>query len=335
MKGIFSFFVVFLIVIGTKFACGDELIDEVVAVVNGEIITQRQLEQVIFLSGGNWEFEDIIEDFILYQEAEREGISVSSETVEKALVEIKADISDAEFEQALAQGGLTVNEYKKWLRKETLRRRLIYQKEKSLIKLSDSGFISLRLIYQKEKEVDKKIRIKDREIREFYLKLKKYLDGQDISEAGVAQFYRSHKKNLANAGKIQIAQIIVKSKATADLVLQQLKKGESLAALARKFSLDNNVGGELGWISLREIKPSLRAVILSLKEGEVVKVKEEKEDFYRVIQLKKRKELDFINCEKEIEEYLKEEKEKESMQEWLKELTTNSEIRIIKNQKEL
>lgn len=311
---IFSFFVVFLIVIGTKFACGDELIDEVVAVVNGEIITQRQLEQVIFLSGENWELEDIVEDFILYQEAEREGISVSSETVEKALVEIKADFSDAEFEQALAQGGLTVSEYKGWLRRKILRDRLKYQK---------GG------------KIDKNIRIKDRETREFYLKLKKYLDGQDISEAGVAQFYRSHKKNLANAGKVQIAQIIVKSKATADLVLQQLKKGESLAALARKFSLDNNVGGELGWISLREIKPSLRAVILPLKEGEVVKVKEEKEDFYRVIQLKKRKELDFINCEKEIEEYLKEEKEKESMQEWLKELTTNSEIRIIKNQKEL
>jgi len=311
---IFSFFVVFLIVIGTKFACGDELIDEVVAVVNGEIITQRQLEQVIFLSGGNWEFEDFIEDFILYQEAEREGISVSSETVEKALVEIKADFSDVEFEQALAQGGLTVSEYKGWLRRKILRDRLKYQK---------GG------------KIDKNIRIKDRETREFYLKLKKYLGGQDISEAGVAQFYGSHKKNLANAGKIQIAQIIVKSKATADLVLQQLKKGESLAALARKFPLDNNVGGELGWISLREIKPSLKAVILPLKEGEVVKVKEEKEDFYRVIQLKKRKELDFINCEKEIEEYLKEEKEKESMQEWLKELTTNSEIRIIKNQKEL
>jgi len=314
MKGIFSFFVVFLIMVGTKFACGGELIDAVVAVVNGEIITQRQLDQVIFLSGGNVGLEDIIEDFILCQEAEREGISISSETVEKALVEIKADFSDAEFEQALAQGGLTVSEYKEWLRRKILRD---------------------RLKYQKGKKIDKNIRIKDREIREFYLKLKKYVGGQDMSEAGVAQFYRSHKKNLANTGKVQIAQIIVKSKATADLVLQQLKKGESSAALARKFSLDNNVGGELGWISLREIKPSLRAVILPLKEGEVVKVKEEKEDFYRVIQLKKRKELDFDTCEKEIEEYLKEEKEKESMQEWLKELTTNSEIRIIKNQKEL
>ena len=314
MNGIFSFFVIFLIVIGTKFACGNELIDEVVAVVNGEIITQRQLEQVIFLGGGNWEFENMIEDFILYQEAERERISVSSETVEKALVEIKADISDAEFEQALAQGGLTVSEYKEWLRIKILRE---------------------RLKHQKRKKIDKNIRIKDRETREFYLELKKYLDGQDISEAGVAQFYRSHKKNLANAGKVQIAQIIVKSKAAADLVLQQSKTEESLATLGKKFSLDNNVGGELGWISLREIKPSLRAVILPLKEGEVVKVKEEKEDFYRVIQLKKRKELDFIDCEKEIEEYLKEEKEKESMQEWLKELTTNSEIRIIKNQKEL
>ncbi len=312
MRGIFSFFVIFVVVTGAKFAYSGELIDEVVAVVNGEIITQRQLDQVIFLNGGNVELKDIIEDFILCQEAQREGISVSSQTVEKALVEIKADFSDTEFEQALAQGGLAVSEYKEWLRRKILRD---------------------RLKYQKEKEVDKKIRIKDTQIREFYLKLKKYVDGQDISEAGVAQFYRNHKKNLANAGKVQIAQIIVKSEATADLVLQQLKKGESLAVLARKFSLNHNVGegGELGWIGLREIKPSLRAVILSLKEGEVVKVKEEKENFYRVIQLKKRKELDFVSCEKEIEEYLKEEKKKESMQEWLKELTANSEIRVIKN----
>jgi len=316
MRGIFSFFVVFVVVTGAKFAYSGELIDEVVAVVNGEIITQRQLDQVIFLSGGNVELEDIIEDFILCQEAQREGISVSSQTVEKALVEIKADFSDAEFEQALAQGGLAASEYKEWLRRKILRD---------------------RLKYQKGKKIDKNIRIKDMQIREFYLKLKKYIGGQDISEAGVAQFYRNHKKNLANAGKVQIAQIIVKSKATADLVLQQLKKGESLAALARKFSLNHNVGkgGELGWIGLREIKPSLRAVILSLKEGEVVKVKEEKGDFYRVIQLKKRRKLDFVSCEKEIEEYLKEEKKKVSMQEWLKELTTNSEIRIIKNQKEL
>ena len=311
---IFSFFVVFLIVVAAKFACGGELIDEVVAVVNGETITQRQLDQVIFITGGNLGIEDVIEDFILCQEAEREGISVSSETVEKALAEIKADFSGGEFQQALTQGGLTAGEYQEWLRRKILRD---------------------RLWYQKGKEIDKKIRIKDREIREFYLKLKKYLDGQDIPEVEISQFYRRHKKNLINAGKIQIAQVIVKSEAIAENLLQQLKKGESWAEVARKFSLDNNVGleGELGWISLREIKPSLRAVIRPLKEGEAIKVKEENEDFYRIIQLRKRKELDFVKCEKEIEKYLKEEKKKEGLQEWLKELTTISEIRIIKNQR--
>ncbi len=308
---IFSFFAIFLMVIGAKFACTSEMVDEVVAVVNGEIITQRQLDQVIFLTGANLRIEDIIEDFILCQEAEREGISLSSETVEKALVEIKADFSDAEFEQALVQGGLTAGEYKEWLRRKILRD---------------------RLIYQKEKEIDKKIRIKDTEMREFYLNLKKYLEGQDTSEAQVARFYQDYKNNLTNAGKVQIAQVIVKSKATAENLFQQLKKGGNLAALARKFSLDNDIekGGELGWISLREIKPSLRAALLSLEEGEAIKVKEEKEDFYRIIQLKKRKELDFVNCEKEIEKFLKEEKKKEHLEEWLRELTTKAEIRIIK-----
>ena len=313
---VFSFLAIFLMVIGVEFAYGSELIDEVVVVVNGEIITQRRLDQVKFVTGGNLRMEDIIEDFILCQEAGREGMSVSSETIEKALAERKGDFSDAEFEQALAQGGLTVRQYKEWLRRRILQD---------------------RLIYQKGKEIDKKIRIKDTEIREFYLRLKRYLNGQDLSETEVSQFYRSHEKSLTNAGKVQIVQVIVKSKAIAESVLQQLEKGESWSALARKFSLDNNVGqgGELGWISLREIKPSLRAALLSLKEGEAVKLKEEKEDFYRIIQLRKRKELDFVSCEKEIEKYLKEERKKEVLQEWLKELITKAEIRIIKNEKEL
>ncbi len=311
---ILSFFAIFLMGVATTSTCATELIDEVVAVVNGEIITQRQLDQVKLLTGVNRGMEDIIEDFILCQEAERKGISVSSETVEKALAEIKADFSGGEFEQALAQGGLTVSEYKEWLRRKILRD---------------------RLIYQKKKEIDKKIRITDPEIREFYLKLKKYLYGQDISEAEVLQFYRRHQENLENTGKVQIVQVIVKSKAIADLILQQLKKGESWVTLARKFSLNNNVGhgGELGWINLREIKPSLRAVILSLKEGEAAKVKEKSEDFYRIIQLRKRRELDFDSCKKEIEKYLKEKKKKKDVQEWLKELTVNSEVRIIKSQR--
>ncbi len=190
---------IFLMIIGVEFAYGSELIDEVVAVVNGEIITQRQLDQVKFVTGGNLGMEGIIEDFILCQEAEREGISVSSETVQKALAEIKGDFSSGEFQQALTQGGLTVKEYQEWLKRKILRD---------------------RLIYQKEKEIDKKIRIKDTEIREFYLRLKRYLDGQDI--------------------------------------------------------------------------------------------------------------LDLVSCEKEIEKYLKEEKKKEVLQEWLKELMAKAEIRIIK-----
>jgi parvulin-like peptidyl-prolyl isomerase len=308
---IIFFFAIFLIVLGAKCSCGGELIDQVVAVVNGEIITQRQLDQVIFLTGGNLGMEEVIENFILCQEAKEKGISVSSETVEKALAEIKRDFSAHEFEQALSQSGLSVREYQEWLERKILRD---------------------RLWYQKGKEIDKKIRIKDPEIREFYLKLKKYLRGEDISEAQVSQFYRGHQKNLTNTGKVQIVQVIVKSKAMADAILQQLKKGESWAALARKFSLNNSIGqeGKLGWISLREIKPNLRAVILPLKEGEAIKVEEENEDFYRIIQLRKRKELDFKSCEREIEKYLKEEKKKKALQEWLKELMVNSEIRIIK-----
>ncbi len=201
---VFSFLAIFLMIIGVEFAYGSELIDEVVAVVNGEIITQRQLDQVKFVTGGNLRMEGIIENFILCQEAEREEISVSSETVEKALAEIKGDFSSGEFQQALTQGGLTVKEYQEWLKRKILRD---------------------RLIYQKEKEIDKKIRIKDTEIREFYLRLKRYLDGQDI--------------------------------------------------------------------------------------------------------------LDLVSCEKEIEKYLKEEKKKEVLQEWLKELMAKAEIRIIKNKKEL
>ncbi|MFQ6066603.1 MAG: SurA N-terminal domain-containing protein [bacterium] len=287
------------------------MIDQVLAVVNGEIITQRQLDQAIFLTGGNLGLEEVVENFILCQEAKREKISVSSETLENYLAEIKKDLSDEEFEQALSQSGLTADEYREWLKRRILRDRLIHQKEKEIMKI---------------------LRIKDLEIREFYLKLKKYLRGEDISEPRVSQFYQGHQKNLSNTGKVQIVQAIVKTEAMADLFLRELKKGESWAEVVRKFSLNNDVrpADALGWISFRDVKPSLRAALLPLKQGEAIKVKEENEDFYRIIQLRKRRELDFKSCEREIEKYLKEEKKKENLEEWLKELMANSEIRIIK-----
>ncbi len=130
---IFSFFAIFLLTVGVGFPSWSELIDEVVAVVNGEIITRKQVDQVGFLTRGNSGLEEIIENFIFSQEAERQGISVSSETVRKKLAERKIDFSDDELEQTLAQGGMTVGEYQEWLRRQILRERLFYQKGKEIL----------------------------------------------------------------------------------------------------------------------------------------------------------------------------------------------------------
>jgi len=294
----------------TSLAYSAELIDKIVAVVNGEIITQRQLEKERFLNQGEGEIENMIDSCLLKQEAKKEGITVSSEVVEEYLSKVKANFSETEFELILIEGKLSLAEYRGWL---------------------EGMFLQQILINQKRMQISEEIKIEEEELEDFYQKLKQYLQGEreEEEEEEIKQFCYYYEEELKDIGKIKIALIVMSAKdsiPTPEDIFQLSKRGEDFSILAREFSQGPNAeqGGELGPLKLKDLAPFLREAISSMKIEEIRLIKEK--DLFYIIQLKDRKELLFAQYETIIEEYLKQERVEKGLQEWLGNLKEEAEI---------
>jgi len=215
-----------------------QLIDRIIAVVNGEIITQRQLVREMFLIRRDWEFQDekklrdialerMINECILLQEAKREKITVSSQEVEKVLSDIKGDLSDEVFQEMLEKEDLSLEEFK-----ERIKRRLLRE----------------RLIAQKLREMDDKVKIEKEEIRDFYLKLKRYLKGDEKAQEEIKRFYRIYRENLKgmdeNGGEVSLERIQDKIES----FLRRRKKEKLLQSWMEKLrsqaEIEIKTGGE-------------------------------------------------------------------------------------------
>jgi len=291
--GIISYFLVGITpVLGNS----EEFVDEVIASVNGKIITEKELENEIFFTKSEWGLknkknlrkivlEQMIEENLLLQEAKKEGLIVTSEMGEKIFSDFKRRSSKEEFEE--------------------LKKRISTDEIKRILedKILSSGVLS-----RQRKEIEKNIDVKEEDIQNFYFKLKQYLQGEGDKE-GIEDFYQEYREKLEKTEKVKIVQIIAKNET-------QLK------------SILSSLGEEGVWFNLREIKPHLRKELLSLKNGGI-KIIKEGGDFYRIIQLKGTKKILFVEWRERIEEYLKRERAEEYLKKWLEEIKSKAEIRII------
>jgi len=175
--------------IALSLAHSAQLIDKIVAAVNGEIITQKQLNQEIFLIKKVWRLEDekelreivlkrMIEKQILFQEAEKEKITVSSQMVEEAVSDVQRRFSDNTFEKMLEEGSITLEKVREILRKELM---------------------GERLKAYKAKKIEKELKIEEKEIQDFYLDLKKYIEKGGEAKEEIKEFYRKHREELTSS----------------------------------------------------------------------------------------------------------------------------------------
>ncbi len=284
-----------------------ELIDRIVAIVNGEITTQRQLEQGKVIIEEGFGVQDMIDICILTQEARKEGIPINSQLIEERLSELEKKYSQTELEAILRESNLTIAEYREWMER---------------ISLQDG------MIYQKRIQINQDIRVQEAEVDDFYLKLKRYLDGFSNSEKEVKEFYQIYQEELEEIGKVKIAYFIVKDKTIADKIQERLEEGEDSALLVEEMSLGSESFRE-SEINLRDIKPYLRDAIVSLKIGQTSELKVKDNGSFWVIQLKEQREFLYSEYEDQIESYLRNKKIEESLQKWIKELGEKAEVRII------
>lgn len=221
-----------------------EVVEKVVATVNGEPVTLSELERILqpvykqfeqVYTGEELEFAkkrarqellgQLIENKLVLQKAKEEGVQITEAGMEEELADIKEKFgSIEEFEKALENEGLTLEEYKKELTEQLTIRAMI------------------------EKEVVPKAKVGPDEVKEYY---------------------RTHKEEFTKPAKVHIGHILIKDdERKIQDIYNRLNKGEDFNELSSIYS----EAGDLGVISIDQLKPELREIVDSLKVGEYSRI---------------------------------------------------------------
>jgi foldase protein PrsA len=92
-----------------------------------------------------------------------------------------------------------------------------------------------------------------------------------VSPSEAKSYYNAHKSSYELGASRSASHILLKTKAKADSVYQQLKAGANFAKLAKKYSIDTNSkasGGKLGVMEQKKLVKPFAAVLFSkLKTG--------------------------------------------------------------------
>ncbi|MDA3916485.1 MAG: SurA N-terminal domain-containing protein [Deltaproteobacteria bacterium] len=173
MKKRINWSILFLMTIYWIFSCSvsAEVIDRIVAIVDSEIITLVELNKGTSTYRGKIEaaaYSDdqkqkmiqeinlkvlnaLIDTSLTNQEAKKYRISVSDNAIDKAVENMMASksMSIEELERALNNEGLTLTEYRKNIKKQILRTKLISNVVQSKVVVLDSD---IKLYYENHKE---------------------------------------------------------------------------------------------------------------------------------------------------------------------------------------
>jgi peptidyl-prolyl cis-trans isomerase C len=264
---------------------------EVVARVNGEAITGKDLDDAVRAIAGragpippderDRVYRGVLDNMIGYrlmiQEAKARKITVADAEVDAQVAQIRAQFpSDAQFQQALTAQRTTLEAVRNDAR---------------------DGMSADKLV---ESEIAGKVAVKPEAVTDFYQK------NQDKFQQG-PRVRASHiligiPQNADAATKQQ-------AKAKADALLKDLKAGKDFAATAKANSQDPGSapnGGDLGYFEQGQMVPPFEQAAFALKPGEMSEVVETQFG-YHIIKVAEKQESRVVPLEEakgQIEEYL-------------------------------
>ena len=231
-----------------------ELVDRVVAVVNGKLITlfdvntrladMVQQTQGVALKPDDPRLDDLrrqvlesmITDLVIESEATRLKLTVSETEIDSQIEDIKKknNLPQQQFVTELAKEGLTLKQFRDKLRVDSIKKRLL-------------GFM-----------VHRKVLVTDDEIRDYYEK---------------------NKGNLSTAKSVLgpkvsggLGFIMVPNKKLAEELRAKINSGSmTFADAAKKFSIGpgRDQGGDLGDVQVKDLAPPLRSALTAVPPGQV------------------------------------------------------------------
>jgi len=232
------------------------LLDRIVAVVNDQVITRRDLDERITVvltqlrqQGTPLPSREVLEKQVLermifnqvqLQYAKETGLRIDDATLEKTLSRIAEDskLTPAQLRAALEKDGISFTKFREDIREEITMARL------------------------REREVDNKITIADSEIDTF-------LSTRQIQEGKTDEYHLSHI--LVSVPEQASPERLQERRARAEQALAQLRGGADFRQVAASFSdaPDAVQGGAFGWREITRLPAIFAEAVKDLKPGEV------------------------------------------------------------------
>ncbi len=285
-------------------AAGDSpvVLDRVVAVVNGEVITmsdlQREMSKRTEIKDQRIMLDDMIDRKLQMAEAKKTGLDVTDKELGDAVNDImkRNNMDQKQFEAALAKEGLTLEQYRTEFREQMTISRLF----------------------------NKYVRT-----------------GLTVDDAEVRAYYDNNREQYLLPEEIRIRHLVIEVPRTApsaqvaaareraDALLGRLRAGEDFIRLIRENSSGSTAAqdGDLGFLQLAHALPEIAEAAKGLKPGESAGPIRT-EDGFQIIRVEevRRQVIPFEKVKEEITKMLFEQKMENSYRSWLQTLRTESHI---------
>jgi parvulin-like peptidyl-prolyl isomerase len=239
---------------------GKRVVERVVAIVDGNIILASELEQQLapmraqaeqisdpkererrLAKLHNQVLDEMINEELVVQTAEAAKIDIEASEVQAAIDDIKQQnkLDDAGLAEVLAAQGMTIDSYKRLLRRTLLRHRAVSQL------------------------VAPKVTITDEDTRARYDQMQRR--SESVSAVAVGHILFALPEHPSE-------QQLAEAKAKAARAIERAKAGEPFVKLVAELSEDagtKETGGGLGWFERGTANPEWEAVVFAMDKGDV------------------------------------------------------------------
>lgn len=287
---------------------GAEVVDRIVAIVNDEIVTLKDVERFVdvkqkgkFSSVNDYilgiqlrdKLEALVESMLITQQATKMKIEVGDREVEEVVDNIRKQnlISDAQLREQLQSEGINYKDFTEGIKKGLLRNRVLARAVAPDLFLDDSR---LRAYYQ-----------------------------QHVDE---------FKENEYRLQHILVSAQRADSSARAQQAFKLLQDGQDFPSVARDFSDDPTAaqGGDIGTVKQQELMPELRDVLALLLPGSFSHPVRSQYGFHlvKLVDVKKTDALPFEVVKDAIKERLVQIESERRYKEYVQRLRSSSYIEV-------
>ena len=273
-----------------------------VAIVNNEVITQKDLDDFIkFMQiqmSGQFSEEEVkqrieqmlpdlinrlIEDRLILQAAYKEGIVIAPTRIRSRVEQIKKKYpSEAVFQSVLVAQGLSLSDIELKIKEELLMFAIIDEKIKSKIV---------------------------------------------VSPQEVTDYYYAHSNDFIAPERRLVRFLTIRDSGLAQQIQKTITEYEDLDTIAKRYSLEMT---DLGWVTTKQLKGEIADIVFGLDTGELSPVldSDDKSYIFVVTAIKPPGEIPLFDIQEEISRFLFEKKMQESLVEWLEKLKSEAYIKV-------